>query len=296
MTGDEGSPAAADARAWTEPGEGGLRRTVLTHPRGGRAEVYAHGAHVARWAHLDAGEVLYLSPRARFAPGAAIRGGVPVIFPQFAGLGPLPRHGFARTAEWELVDATASAAAAAASVRLRLDDSPATRAVWPHPFRAELTVTLDDALTIALAVANTGAEPFDFTCALHGYYRVADVRRAALTGLGGTRFHDKVEDDDKTASGDELRFAGETDRVYAAAPDVLRLRDEAGGRTLTLEKRGFPDTVVWTPWAEAAGAIDDLPGGDWARFVCIEPAHAAAALTLAPGARWQGAQTLRIIS
>lgn len=293
MTGDAQHIAAVeDARAWTEPGEGGLPRTVLTHPRGGRAEVYAHGAHVARWAHPDAGEVLYLSPRARFAPGAAIRGGVPVIFPQFADLGPLPKHGFARTAEWEVVDANASAASA--SVRLRLDDSPATRVVWPHPFRAELTVTLDDALTISLAVTNTGAEAISFTCALHGYYRVADVRQASVMGLAGTRFHDKVDDAEKTEMGDELRFARETDRVYAAAPDLLRLRDESAERTLTLEKRGFPDAVVWTPWTDAARAIDDLPDGDWTHFVCIEPAHAAAPLTLTPGARWNGAQTLRI--
>ena len=51
------------------------------------AEISLHGAHVLSWKPAPARECLYLSPNASQAPGAAIRGGIPVIFPQFAGLG-----------------------------------------------------------------------------------------------------------------------------------------------------------------------------------------------------------------
>ena len=44
---------------------------------------------------------LYLSPQADYSPGASIRGGVPVVFPQFSGMGPLPKHGLVRTMTWE---------------------------------------------------------------------------------------------------------------------------------------------------------------------------------------------------
>jgi glucose-6-phosphate 1-epimerase len=261
---------------------------TLTSPDGGRAEIRLHGGHVTRWTDASGSEVIYLSPRARFDAGAAIRGGVPIIFPQFADLGPLPKHGFARTAEWEVVEQDASRTV------LRLTDTPATHAVWDQAFEADLRVELTDgALEMSLAVCNTGERAFEFTCALHTYFRVGDVRRASVLGLDGVRYEDKVAGGEEVQSGD-LRLAGETDRVYFAAPDELRIRDEAEGRTIVLTKRGFPDAVVWNPWAEKAGEMDDLGGDQWPFFVCVEAACVGRPVRLEPGARWEGGQRIRV--
>lgn len=258
----------------------------IASPGGGLAEVRLHGAHVVRWMDASGVELLYLSPRSRFGKGAAIRGGIPVIFPQFADLGPLPKHGFARTAEWTPAERAADRAV------LRLADSPETRAVWEHAFAAELRVEAGDALTVTLAIRNTGEAPFEFTAALHTYLRVGDLRRAAVLGLGGVRYHDKVAGGEHVQPGDELRFAEETDRVYYAAPDELRVRDEAEGRTIVVRKRGFPDAVVWNPWAEKAKALDDLGEDQFSRFVCVEAAHVGSPVRLEPGARWEASQAI----
>jgi glucose-6-phosphate 1-epimerase len=264
------------------------RALVLASSAGGRAEVLSHGAHVVGWTDAAGGEVLYLSPRSRFGPGASIRGGIPVVFPQFADQGPLPRHGFARTVEWEVMEHGPERAV------LRLADSAQTRAVWDHAFEAELRVELGDALAVTLAVRNTGAAAFDFTCALHTYLRVGDVRRTAVLGLGGVRHHDKVGGGDHVQPVEELRFAGETDRVYFTAPGELRVRDEAEGRTIVVRKRGFPDAVVWNPWAERARGMDDLGEDQFPRFVCVEAAHVGTPVRLAPGGRWEAGQEIAI--
>jgi glucose-6-phosphate 1-epimerase len=43
---------------------------------------------------------VYCSPMSP-QPSQAVRGGVSVLFPQFASHGPLPKHGFARNMLWQ---------------------------------------------------------------------------------------------------------------------------------------------------------------------------------------------------
>lgn len=275
----------------TTEGTNGMPKVVLSHPSGARAEAYLHGAHVTSWVPAGGEEMLFLSERSRFAPGKAIRGGVPVIFPQFADQGPLPKHGFARTRAWEVEEAEGAAA------RLVLRDDEAARALWPHPFTAALKVSLGErTLETALGITNTGERPFSFTAALHTYFRVDDVREAAVEGLQGTVYRDKVDDGVERAEDEPaVLFRGETDRIHAAVPGRVLLRGAAGGRTVAIDRDGFPDVVVWNPWAELAAKLDDLGDDDFARMLCVEPACAVTPVTLAPGQAWRGTQTLSIV-
>ena len=270
-----------------------LPSLTLAHPSGARAQVYLQGAHVARWTDPTGEEILFLSRETRREPGVALRGGIPVVFPQFADQGPLPKHGFARTAVWERVE-EGTEAGGAAFVLLRLTGTEAMRALWPHPFRAELRVSLDQALTVALRVVNTGSGTMAFTCALHSYLRVGDVREAAVEGLRGVRYLDKVRGGEEAVEERErVTVAGEVDRVYAGAPDRLVVRDGARGRALVMEKEGFADVVVWNPWAEGARALPDLADEEYREMLCVEPANALTPVHLAPGEEWTGVQRLR---
>ena len=272
-------------------GRGGLPGVVLEHPAGGRAELSLHGGHVLSWVPPAGGEVLFLSRRAVFAPDAAIRGGVPVIFPQF-GEGPLPKHGFARTARWAIHDRRADDAGA--RVTIALADDAETRRTWPHAFRLALEVVLDERLTMRLAVTNAGERPFTFTGALHTYLRVADIGAARLSGLRGTTYIDKVRDGARREDGAAaLAVTEKVDRIHVAAPPVLRLDDPAGRRAIEIEQAGFPDTVVWNPWAEMAEGLPDMAREEYRAMLCVEAAAAAAPVPLAPGATWRGMQRLR---
>lgn len=257
----------------------------------GRATVHEFGAHTTSWIPAGEEEVLFTSRLARFDGRSAIRGGVPVIFPQF-GPGPITKHGFARTARWTL--AAHGTEDGAPWARLDLTDDDATRATWPHEFQAQLTIRAERALAMSLAITNTGDAPFAFTGALHTYLRVADVTRVRVQGLDGVRLRDQhaggAERVESEAGG--VRVAGPVDRVYVDARGPLAVVDEAAGRTLRLTTRGFPDAVLWNPWAEGARAFDDMDDEEWRTMLCLEAAVVATPVTLAPGARWEGVQRL----
>ena len=275
---------------------GGRDALRLTRAEGAEATVLLHGAHVVSWRPAPDDERLFLSREARLAPGAAIRGGVPVIFPQFADRGPLPKHGFARTRPWRHVPERESTPETARAI-LRLDADDDTREIWPHRFRAELAVELlAHTIDLTLTVWNRDREPFAFTAALHTYLAVADVRRARLRGLRGARFESRVAGEPPgTESRDPLELDGEADRVYLDAPWQLALDDDAASRRTILAQRGFPDTVLWNPGPEKARALPDLAGDEWTRMLCIEAALVGDPVQLAPGDAWTGAQTLTAV-
>jgi glucose-6-phosphate 1-epimerase len=272
-------------------GAGGLPKVTFAAADGAQAEVYLHGAHVTSWRPPDGAERLFLSTAAEFRAGTAVRGGVPVIFPQFSGLGPLPRHGFARTATWEF--AGVSDEAASATARFLLRDSDATRRVWPHAFLAELSVTVGGPrLEVALSVANTGAQPLAFNAALHTYLRVADIGAVSLGSLAGMRYHDQVQGGEQIQAEPTLEFRGEVDRIYFNAPDRLEVRE--GDHITPVEKDGFTDWVIWNPWVERGAALTDLEPEGYRRMVCVEAAAVGSPtgmpIGLEPGARWRAAQ------
>ena len=67
---------------------------------------------------------------------------------------------------------------------LRLTDDAATRTHWNHGFETELTVAVTgQTLEVELVVTNTGETSFEFTAALHTYFRVDDIRQLELQGL-----------------------------------------------------------------------------------------------------------------
>ena len=274
-------------------GSGGLPKLVLSHPSGAAAEVYLHGGHLTSWVPAGATEAIFTSRAARFEAAVPIRGGIPVVFPQFAELGPLPKHGFARVLSWS----PSERAGRDPSLALELRDSPATRDLWPHEFRAELTVELEaHALVQRLSVRNPGPEPFSFTGALHTYLRVADARESAVEGLQGARYRDRASwGEERVDREPRLSPRGELDRAYLDAPDFVTVLDGPGQRSFLLSKRGFADLVVWNPGPERAASFDDMEDGEYLEMLCVEVAQVLTPIELPPGASWEGSQRILLV-
>lgn len=264
-----------------------MNTVELRHSSGATALVHIHGAHITSWKTSDGVERLFLSKRAEFKAGAAIRGGVPIIFPQFAALGSLPKHGFARISTWHLRDNTSLD-----TVTFELKDSAETRAIWPFKFVASYQVWLGkDQLKMQLNVKNVDDKPFSFTAALHTYLRTNDIDAVAVSGLQGLHYRDSANGNAEHIENNEaVRFAGEVDRIYFATSNPVLMQDTE--HVVQCKAEGFSDTVIWNPGEALSKKLTDMDDDGYKNMVCIEAAAIASPVKLAPDDTWQGAQVL----
>lgn len=284
----------ANAVSITE-GNGGLPKIVLTHASGSSCEVYLHGAHVTSWKNSSGEELLFLSRESNWTSDKPIRGGIPVVFPQFGGEGPLPQHGFARTTKWQLVR-TELADSGIVTAELQITETARTLEIWPHRFAFGLRIVLDKrTLTVAAHLVNTGERQFDFMMALHTYFQVADIGRTAVRGLKGVTFIDSLREDRWESEGrDVIRFDQETDRVYVNAPDSVRVTNEDDRRTIAIERTNMPDVVVWNPWIGKSQRMPDFGDDEYLRMVCVETGTIETKPTLSPSEKWEGETTFTV--
>ena len=239
-------------------------------------ELFLQGAQLTRWDPPGGHPVIYMSPNSVFAPGTAIRGGVPLIFPWF---GPhrsakeAPQHGFARVAPWRLDSVERRAAELTMTLSLTSDDT--TSPFWPEPYRAVYTVTFGPALALSLAVQNRAGRPIVFEEALHTYFAVSDIAGASVTGLSGRTYIDKTDGLRRKTQDGAVTLAKHTDSVYLDTPNRRAIEDPQWRRRIVIDSDGANSTIVWNPWAENAAAMRDLGADAWRGMICVENGNAA---------------------
>ncbi|MYM36823.1 D-hexose-6-phosphate mutarotase [Duganella sp. FT94W] len=264
---------------------GALPAVHITADDGAQATVSLFGAHLLSWKTADGKERLFVSAQTPLDGSKAIRGGVPVIFPQFNVRGPGLRHGFARVSNWRLTGQGGESGDAFLEFSLAPDDIAAEHAqAWPHDFALTLRFTLrDNALEMAYSAHNPGKQAYPFGVALHTYY---DVGRLDATSIDGLRNQQFLDHHNQTRVQDTplLHFTEKHDRMVEATPSVTLNTADA---TLRLEQQGFQQWVVWNPGKEDAAAMVDLADDEYLRFVCIEPARIYQQ-PLEAGATWTG--------
>jgi len=275
-------------------GQGGLDTVVLRHASGASTEIYLFGATLCSYKTADGKEQIFVSPGAIWDGKKAIRGGVPVVFPQFGQPDKaMAQHGFARSSVWTIKEVKGSPNEVSAVLTLR--DSEATREKWPHAFNLEYIVSLTAAsLDMTLRIENSGETSFNFHALLHTYFKIPAIAEAAVRNLSDRSFVDKVAGGEiKKDSDPEIVLPSFTDRVYVATesgPKNVVVGAKGGGAPwfeLINEARiageATPcDVVVWNPYEEASPG--DLPPPAFLNFVCVEPGLVNEMHQLAPKA------------
>jgi glucose-6-phosphate 1-epimerase len=260
-----------------------------------RAKVSLFGATVLSFT-IQEKEVLFVSEQAIFDGAKPIRGGIPLVFPQFgAGTGELPSHGFARTSRWKL-EAEASHKAL---LSLSWQDELSSKA-WKYPFKLEYTIELlpEGALFTSLRIINlglVGEEPFTFQALQHTYLSVPDISKLTVLGLGkGAAFINQLAKGEvQKLDIDALPVNQEVDWIFFGNPE--KPREEANvalgdgsvvsiKRSLTVASKHVAcDVVVWNPWIEKSKKMADFGDDEYKKMICVEPGNVSRKDTLRGG-------------
>eukprot|EP00262_Sarcandra_glabra_P000343 TRINITY_DN103_c1_g6_i1.p1 TRINITY_DN103_c1_g6~~TRINITY_DN103_c1_g6_i1.p1 ORF type:complete len:319 (+),score=52.05 TRINITY_DN103_c1_g6_i1:525-1481(+) len=280
----------------------GIDQITLRVSRGASVRVSLHGGQVVSWRNDRGEELLFTSSKAIFKPPKAMRGGIPICFPQFGNSGGLEQHGFARNKIWAIdndppplhpKDCNEKNA-----IDLLLKPSEEDLKCWPHCFEFRLRVCLgvDGDLTMISRIRNINGKPFSFSFAYHTYLSVSDISEVRIEGLETLDYLDNLFQRERfTEQGDAITFESEVDRVYLSSPNVIAVLDHEKKRTFVIRKDGLPDVVVWNPWEKKSKSMADLGDEEYKQMLCVDGAVIEKPITLKPGEEWTGRLRLSIV-
>jgi glucose-6-phosphate 1-epimerase len=233
-------------------------------------------------------ETLFVSRDAKKDGSKAIRGGIPLVFPQFGQPDKsMPQHGFLRNNFWRADEASLydNESGAGISYSLSLDEVKNSRGgPWDDSTefncKCIYSIKIDGTkMTTSLEIQNTGIKPFGFQTLQHTYLMVdgrsaQDPSQCYVTGLEGYSVSDKITNEDYTWESKPVTIPDNVDRVYnpPTGKEVVDvIVGVGGGKTLKLSASGTLNgastpvsCVVWNPYKEKAAAMGDF-GDDQVR-------------------------------
>lgn len=251
-------------------GEGGfIYAEIINSHAKARISIYA-GQVLSYQPLKESEDLLFVSEKAYFQPGKAIKGGVPVCWPWF-GNDPQdkgrPAHGFVRSSPWQVSES-------------RRIEGGFTRLVLTAPedeeTKAQLQITIDvgTQLNISLTTTNQGDSPMLLTQALHTYFQVGDIASVGVYGLEGRSYIDKVDGMTAKLQDEPLRISSEVDRIYTGIEEEVVINDASLGRKIHITAEGSNSVVVWNPWIEKSAHMADFKDDDYLQMICVETANA----------------------
>lgn len=267
--------------------------------------ILKHGATVISW-KLKGEEQLWLSSAAKLDGSKPVRGGIPLVFPNFGKTkaenhptSALPQHGFARNSVWEFLGQTTSDPL---TVQFALSPEQANKDVyklWGNgdiDFTLILSIGLSDKLITKIEVENPGETPFEFNWLFHTYFKVEDIEDIIVNNLTEEKCFDQLLQTWYEEKAPMVNFNEEFDRIYKQIPEqkILQVVDKGNVKQNVL-RNGLPDAVVWNPWIEKSGGMGDFePKTGYLNMLCIEAGYVTDFVELKGGEKWSGSQEITV--
>ena len=271
---------------------------AITHTKSGANFVlHKFGAHILSYQTSSGKPLIMLSKDAIMDGSAAIRGGIPLCFPQFGQPDKTyPQHGFLRRNKWKVVEGSQFDTDDSAGISLELELKDVIEARGEGTWGTDTTLNVKcifsskidgNSMTNTLAMENIGTEAFDFQVLLHSYYLVAkgqalDNELCNVKGFEGYEVDDKVSGETYTLGSNPVAIPGIIiDRVYSPPDGKIDLDlTITAGADNTVELKATGDVngmkvpvsgVVWNPHAKKAETMKDFGSDQYNDMICVEP-------------------------
>ena len=257
-------------------------RTITHSSSGASCTVSDFGATVLSFKTGSGQDCLFVSRDAKLDGSKAVRGGIPLVFPQFGQPDKsMPQHGFLRNNFWMVDEASAydNEDSAGISYTIGLVDAKNSRGgKWDKETDLDCSCVYSikieaEKMTTTIEIKNTSEKSFDFQTLQHTYYMVdnhsaLDSSQCFVKGLAGYSVIDKVTGAKYVLGGDPVSIDGSVDRIYnpPSGKDVVDVVIGIGsGKTMKMTAIGSLDgspvpvsCVVWNPYKENAAKMSDF--------------------------------------
>jgi len=246
---------------------------VMLYSKESECKLALHGAHILSFIPTGSKDLLWLSSKARYEEGTAIRGGIPLCFPWFASEAQ-PAHGFARTHTWEVLR-TGVDEEGNPHIRLGLASTAQTRKLWDYDFHVQVLVRVSKQLSLEFIVENRDSKSFMMTEALHSYFAVSNIENVLLLGLEGKTYTDSLNASKQKIQEGAIKVDAEIDRIYHDSQETCTIVDSGEKRKIVISKENSDSTVVWNPWIEKSSKMGDFDEDGYQNMLCVESANVA---------------------
>jgi len=259
---------------------------IITH-KSCSAEVSLYGGQVLKWKPTGEHDVFWLSDKAIFNSGKAIRGGIPLCWPWFGAYVPKGKnadvadnaiakggnHGFARQVNWMLEHAVIEAE----QVKLTLTwTGENSHPLWPAKCALKQELIFGKKFSQTLFMTNLSDEPIEYTGALHSYFQVSSPSHVTIDNLAPIAFDDKISGSIAVVQTLD-NCQGPIDRIYSinnvSDKRTMKIKDEQWQRTIEVTSRHCKQWVLWNPGKNIAQTMQDIHSGGEQEFVCLEAAN-----------------------
>lgn len=259
------------------------------------------GAHVVSW-KISGEEQIFVSSISKFDKSKAIRGGIPLVFPQFSRpLEIMQQHGFARNNNWNrIIEDNDLEKIKEGKVSFELTENESTLALYPHKFRLVYSLHLEkNWLHLNFQVTNTGDSEMKCHTLLHTYFKLKDSSETIIGGFGNLKYTSNIDKKEYLNDMETNRIDKEIDQMYKNCkvnndscitifPDgelntmkvSYAAQKESGMNDSVSSSNGSiapvpVDVVFWNGWVDKCKAMGDMDDDAYKHYVCIEPGTVA---------------------